>query len=55
MGQKDVAGLFATEGGVVELHLFEDVAVADRGAEHADAAAFEGGFKAHVGHGCGYD
>ena len=55
MGQKDVAGLLAAEGGVVLLHLFEDVAVADGGAEHADAGALESGFEAHVGHGGGDD
>jgi hypothetical protein len=36
-------------------HLFEDVLVADGGAEHADAGAGEGGFEAHVGHGGGDD
>ena len=55
MGQEDVAGLLAAEGGVLLQHFFKDVAVADGGAEHADAAALEGGFEAHVGHGGGYD
>ena len=55
MGQEDVAGLLAAEGGVLLEHFFEDVAVADGGAEHADAAALEGGFEAHVGHGGGDD
>src|ERR1017187_7359524 len=32
MGQEDMAGLLATEGGVVALHLLEDVAVAYGGA-----------------------
>ena len=52
-GQENVAGLLAAEGRVVDQHLFEDVAVADGGAEHTNAAALEGGFEAHVGHGGG--
>jgi hypothetical protein len=39
----------------VREHLLEDVAVADGGAQHADAAALEGRFKTHVGHGGGDD
>ena len=35
--------------------MFEDVLVADGGAEHLDLAALEGGFEAHVGHGGGDD
>ena len=54
-GEDDVAGLFAAEGGAGGEHLLEDVLVADGGAEHLDAAALEGGFEAHVGHGGGDD
>ncbi len=54
-GEEDVAGLLAAEGGAGVAHLFEDVLVADGGAEHADAGAGEGGFEAHVGHGGGDD
>ena len=55
MRQEDVTGLLAAEGGVLLEHFFEDVAVADGGAEHADAGALESGLKAHVGHDGGYD
>ena len=55
MGQKDVAGLLAAERGVVLEHLLEHIAVADGGAQHADAGALERGFQAHVGHGGGDD
>ena len=54
-GEEDVAGLLAAERGAGVAHLFEDVLVADGGAEHADAGAGEGGFEAHVGHGGGDD
>ena len=54
-GEDDVAGLFAAEGCAGGEHLLEDVLVADGGAEHFDAAALEGGFEAHVGHGGGDD
>ena len=47
--------MLAAEGRVLLEHLFDHVAVADRGAEHADAAALESGFETHVGHGGGYD
>ena len=50
-----MAGLLAAERGVVLQHLLEHVAVADGGAEHADAGALESGFEAHVGHGGGDD
>ncbi len=50
-----MAGLLAAERGAGVAHLFEDVLVADGGAEHADAGAGEGGFEAHVGHGGGDD
>ena len=55
MGKEDVAGLLAAEGGVVLLHHLQHVAVADGGAQHADAGALERGFQAHVGHGGGDD
>ena len=55
MREEDVAGLLAAEGRVVLLHLFQHVAVAHRRAQHADAAALERGFEAHVGHGGGDD
>ena len=45
-------GLFAAEGGAGREHLFEDVLVADGGAQHLDAGAAERGFEAHVGHCC---
>ena len=54
-GEDDVAGLLAAEGCAGGEHLLEDVFVAYGGAEHFDAAAFEGGFEAHVGHGGGDD
>ena len=37
------------------LHLFEHVAIADRRAQHANAAALERGLQAHVRHGGGDD
>ena len=54
-GEEDVAGLFAAQRCSRTAHLFEDVFVADGGAEHADSGAGEGGFEAHVGHGGGDD
>ena len=53
--EENVAGLLAAEGCIVLLHLFEHVAVAHGRAQHANAAALERGFKAHVGHGGGDD
>ncbi len=53
VGEDDVAGLFAAEDGARLLHFFEDVFVADGGAEHADAVAREEILEAHVGHGGG--
>ena len=53
MRKKDVARLLAAERRVVLLHLFEHVAVAHRRAQHANAAALERRFKAHVRHGGG--
>jgi len=50
-----VAGLFAAESGSGFEHLFEDVFIADIGAEHLDAAGGESFFKAHVAHGGGDD
>ncbi len=54
-GKQNVPGLLAAEGRLLFLHLFKDVAVAHGSAVHADAAALEGGLKAHVGHGGGDD
>ena len=55
MRKKNVAGLLTAKSGVVDEHLFEDVTVSYGGAQHADAAATEGCFKTHVGHGRGDD
>ena len=40
-GEDDVAGLLAAERGAGGEHLFEDIFVADGGAEHFDAGALE--------------
>ena len=47
--------IVAAEGCAGGEHLFEDVLVADGGAEHLDLGALERGFEAHVGHGGGDD
>ncbi len=53
--EEDVTGLLAAEGGADLEHLFEDVFVADTGAQHFDAAGVQSFFQAHVAHGGGDD
>src|ERR1035437_6660253 len=54
-GEDDVAGLFAAQGCAGGEHLFEDVLVADGGAEHCDLRTLECGLEAHVRHSGGDD
>ena len=50
-----MAGLFSSQRCAGGQHLFEDVLVADGGAQHSDPRALERGFQAHVGHGRRHD
>ena len=49
--KENMARLLPAQAGVVLLHHLQNVLVAHRRAEHADAAAAQRGFEAHVGHG----
>ena len=51
VAEDDMAGLLSTQDGSGLLHLFENMIIADVGAQHLDPDFAEGNFQAHVRHG----